>query len=347
MRAGARPAQARVKRVLRPRSLCALAALLVSGCAGPQSTLDAGGRGAERIAELFWLLTLGALLIWIVAVALWLYAVYRAERPASARSGRLIIVGGGVVVPTLILASVLSYSLLMLPDFLEPAPEGSLRIEVIGHQWWWRVRYLPGGDAPGAGEPVELANEIRLPVDEPVQLELETRDVIHSFWIPALGGKMDMIPGRRTRLKLEPTRVGIYRGACAEYCGTSHALMGLSVVVQEADEFEAWLEAQAASASAPPAGSSAERGREVFLANGCGACHAVRGTPADGVVGPDLTHVGGRLSLGAGTLPNDAESFRRFVELTDEVKPSVHMPAFDMLPPEDLDALAAYLESLQ
>lgn len=333
----------RLRGVLDPRIMCALGVLLLAGgCSGPQSALQPGGRGAERIADLFWYLSIGAVLIWGVSVTLWVRAVYFARQPIGVRTRRLIIIGGGVVFPTLTLAAVLSYSLAMLPDFLEPAPEGSLRIEVIGHQWWWRVRYLPAD-----GEPVELANEIRLPVGEPVQLELESRDVIHSFWIPALGGKMDMIPGRRTRLKLEPTSVGVYRGACAEYCGTSHALMGISVMVQEGPDFEAWLRQQAAPAAAPGAGSPAERGRDVFLANGCGACHAVRGTAADGVIGPDLTHVGGRLSLAAATLPNDAEAFRRFVALTDEVKPSVHMPAFGMLPPEDLDALAAYLESLR
>ncbi len=195
----------------------------------------------------------------------------------------------------------------MLPDLVAPAPEGSLKIVVSGEQWWWRVRYLPPG-----GEAIVLANEIRLPVGEPVEFRLESPDVIHSFWIPSLGGKMDMIPGRLTRLALEPTRTGVFRGVCAEYCGTSHALMSFYVVVMEKEEFDRWLAHQAAPAE-PPAEPLAARGQELFLANGCGACHTVRGTPADGVIGPDLTHVGSRLSLAAGILPNEPDAFQRWI----------------------------------
>lgn len=317
--------------------------VLLPGCSGPQSALDPAGRDAERLADLFWILIAGAAVIWLGSVTLWVWASYLKRGPVeSERSRRWILVGGGVVLPVLLLAGLLAHSLRMLPPLLEPAPEGSLRIHVIGHQYWWRVQYPDSG-----GAVVELANELRLPAGEIVQLELETRDVIHSFWIPALGGKMDMIPGRRTRLRLEPLEPGTYRGACAEYCGTSHALMALPVVVAEPDAFRAWLRAQAQPAAPPPPGSEAERGGEVFLASGCGACHAIRGTPADGTLGPDLTHVGGRLSLAAGTLPNATEAFRRFVAETAEVKPGVHMPAFGMLEPEDLDALAAYLEGLR
>src|SRR5690606_27163507 len=163
----------------------------------------------------------------------------------------------------------------------------------------------------------------------------------------ALGGKMDMIPGRRTRLRLEPLEPGTYRGACAEYCGTSHALMALPVVVEEPDAFRAWLRAQAQPAAPPPPGTEAERGGAGCPASACGACPANRGTPADGTLGPDLALVGGPLSLGAGSLPNATEASRRFVGETAEVKPGVHMPAFGMLEPEDLDALAAYLEGLR
>jgi cytochrome c oxidase subunit 2 len=157
---------------------------------------------------------------------------------------------------------------------------------------------------------------------------------------------MDMIPGRTNRLTLEPTRTGAFRGVCAEYCGTSHALMSFDVVVLEKDDFAAWLKRQHDRAQ-PPTQALARRGQELFIANGCGACHAVRGTPADGVVGPDLTHVGSRLSLGAGILPNDPEAFLKWMAHTQNVKPGVHMPHFGMLPPEDLRALAAYLDGLE
>ena len=193
---------------------------------------------------------------------------------------------------------------------------------------------------------MELANEIRLPLGEPVEFELDSPDVIHSFWIPSLGGKMDMIPGRRTRLVLHPTRTGTFRGACAEYCGTSHALMAFPVVVMEQAEFAQWLNQQRRPAGRPP-DDLARQGEESFFLNGCSACHAIAGTDARGLVGPDLTHVGSRLTLGAGIIPNGRDGLIRWIQHTNQVKPGVRMPHFGMLPPAELNALAAYLESLQ
>jgi cytochrome c oxidase subunit 2 len=193
---------------------------------------------------------------------------------------------------------------------------------------------------------VETANEIRLPVNERIELQLTSPDVIHSFWVPSIAGKMDLIPGRVTRLALEPTRTGAFRGACAEYCGASHALMAFTVVVVERDEFEQWLEAQAAPASGP-ADALAARGGTAFITNGCTACHTIRGTAAAGVIGPDLTHVGGRTRIGAGTLENDAAAFVAWISETDRIKPGVHMPAFRALSRDDLSALGAYLDGLQ
>lgn len=304
------------------------------------STLAPAGRAAERMAELFWWLTGGAFVVWVVVVGLAVYAI-RITRPHNRRRAAVLIIGGGAVLPTIILAGYLVYGLSMLPDILAPAPEGSLRVHVSGEQWWWRVRY-----PTETGGSVELANEIRMPVDEPVEFILESPDVIHSFWIPSLGGKIDMVPGRVNRLTLEATKTGVFRGACAEYCGESHALMAFYAVVMERDAFDEWLRQQAAPAAAPESPAAAT-GEELFLANGCGACHAVRGTPADGVVGPDLTHVGSRLSLGAAVLANERDDFVRWVAETDRVKPGVHMPAFGMLPEDELRALAAYLEGLR
>jgi cytochrome c oxidase subunit II len=336
-----------VTRLRRGRDACrrvvSAGALLLAGCGGPQSALDPAGRGAERIADLFWWMTAGAIVIWLAVIGLAFYAVRVRPEAHSRRQANLLIIGGGAIIPTVVLTGLLAYGLALMPDLLAPAPEGSLKIAVTGEQWWWRVRYLP---PDGNGGAVELANEIRLPVGERAEFHLESPDVIHSFWIPALGGKIDMIPGRRNRLALEPTRTGVFRGACAEYCGTSHALMSFYVVVLEKADFAVWLEHQQEPAQ-PPVQPLADHGRELFLANGCGACHTVRGTPADGVVGPDLTHVGSRLSLGAGILPNDPEAFLRWTARTEDVKPGVHMPAFGMLPPEDLRALAVYLEGLQ
>jgi cytochrome c oxidase subunit II len=313
---------------------------IVSGCGGIQSTLDPAGREAKSISDLFWLMTAGAVFIWLAMISLTIYAA-RARSEASHHRDRFLIIGGGAVVPTVVLTVLLVYGLAPIPTLLAPAPAGSLKIVVSGEQWWWRVRYFPPG-----GESFELANEIRLPVGEPVQFQLDSPDVIHSFWIPSLAGKIDMIPGRVTYLSLQPTKIGVYRGACAEYCGTSHAFMNFYVEVMRKEDFSSWL-VQQTQFSQPPAEPNAARGQELFLANGCNACHTVRGTPARGVIGPDLTHVGSRLSLAAGTMPNEPDAFQRWIAHTSEVKPAVNMPSFHMLPPEDQRALAAYLEGLK
>lgn len=315
--------------------------LAFAGCTGQLSALDPAGEAADLIATLFWRMAAGAVVIWLAVVALTVYAIYRPSRVFSRRAGAMLIVGGGVVFPVVVLTAVLVYGLALLPRLIAPAPATSLKIAVTGEQWWWRVRYLPPG-----GPPVELANEIRLPVGEPVELSLTSPDVIHSLWIPALAGKMDMIPGRVTRLALHPARTGIFRGVCAEYCGIAHALMGFPVVVLERQEFARWLAQQAGPSAAPP-DRDAARGQALFLATGCGACHTIRGTVARGEVGPDLTHVGSRLSLGAGILGNQPAAFARWISRTEQVKPGVHMPAFGMLPPDDVRALAAYLDFLQ
>jgi cytochrome c oxidase subunit 2 len=305
----------------------------------PQSALATAGRDAERIADLFVVMAAGALIIWVAVVVLAVYAI-RARETYSERAANLLVIGGGVALPTIVLAALLAYGLPVLPQILTPAPEGSLQIEVTGKQWWWRVRYAR---AEGA---IETANELRLPVGERVNLRLDSTDVIHSFWVPSIAGKMDLIPGRVTHLALEPTRTGVFRGACAEYCGASHALMAFHVVVMQRDEFDAWLAHQAQPAQAP-AHAEATHGQVAFTANGCTACHTIRGIASTGRVGPDLTHVGSRLRIGAGTLPNGRDALVQWIAHTDTVKPGVHMPEFRALPPGDLSALAAYLDSLK
>jgi cytochrome c oxidase subunit II len=321
--------------------IASLLLVSITGCSGPQSSLDPAGLSADRIATLFWWMTAGALATWAAVVWLTVSAIRGRVGKNTERQARLYVIGGGALFPTLVLAALLLYGLGMMPELLAPAPAGSLKIAVTGEQWWWRVRYH-SPDRP----PVELANEIRVPLGEPVEFELDSPDVIHSFWIPSLGGKMDMIPGRRTRLVLHPTRTGTFRGACAEYCGTSHALMAFPVVVMEQADFTRWLEQQQQPARAP-ADALATQGHEAFFQNGCSACHTINGTDARGVVGPDLSHVGSRLSLGAGIVPNGPDGFIRWIQQTNRVKPGVHMPHFGMLPQDELNALAHYLESLQ
>ena len=317
------------------------AAPLTASCSGIQSALAPAGTEAARIAELFWWMTDGTVLVWGAVVAMAIYYGRSSGIEPNRRRDTLLIAGAGVAVPTVTLAVLLVFGLRMIPSLVARAPDGSLEVRVVGEQWWWRVQYLrPDGTS------VELANEIALPVGEPVQFQLESDNVIHSFWVPSLGGKLDMIPGRVTYLTLHPTETGVFRGACAEYCGASHAFMNFFVRVLEEDEFRRWLDRQAAPA-APPGEPGPVRGGTVFVSAGCGACHTIRGTRARGSLGPDLTHVGSRLSLAAGILPNDPAAFLEWIGQADRLKPGAHMPRFDMLPAGDIRALAAYLDGLR
>jgi cytochrome c oxidase subunit II len=320
------------------------AALIGTACDGPQSALAPAGRDAERIAVLFWIMTAAALVVWAAVVLVAVHALRSRRDAHSHQTANLLIIGGGVALPAVVLAALLAYGMPVLSAVIAPAPDGALQIEVTAKQWWWRVRY----HGAGATE-IETANEIRLPVGERIELRLNSLDVIHSFWVPSIAGKVDMFPGRVTRLALEPMRVGVFRGACAEYCGTSHALMRLVVVVLAPDEFRQWLEQQArpATGTSQTAVPSPVAGAAEFIANGCGACHTIRGTTAAGRIGPDLTHVGSRLGIGAGVLKNDPDAVARWIANTDVVKPGVHMPAFRALPRDRVGAIAAYLVSLQ
>lgn len=325
-----------------PRSradrLCALVAgLASSSCSGPQSALVRSGTDAASIADLFTVMTAGALVVWAAVVGVAVYAV-RVRESHSPRAASVLIVGGGVIAPTIVLGVLLVYGTPIVPRVLAVPAAGALTIDVTAKQWWWRIQYrTPGG-------PVETANELRLPLGRRTTIELASPDVIHSFWVPSLAGKVDMIPGRTTRLGLEPTQTGTFRGVCAEYCGASHALMAFSVVVMPPDEFERWLQAQGRPA-VPGAEPQAARGQAAFDANGCAACHTVRGTPAAGRIGPDLTHVGSRRRIAAETLP--IESLEQWIGRPDRFKPGVHMPAFRALGGGERAAIAAYLRGLR
>ncbi len=311
----------------------------VTACAGQQSVLDTAGREAEQLAGLFWVLLAGAVLLWLLLNGLFFYTTRLNPRPLSRRLAEGLIFGGGVAFPTVVLAAVLGYGLSIMPE--QRAPGTGLTVRVTAEQWWWRVEYLPE-DGSAA---ITSANEIRLPLDARTEIELGADRVIHSFWIPALAGKTDMFPGRQTRMALEPTEAGTFRGQCAEFCGASHALMAFQAVVMPPDDFAAWL-AHERGPAVEPVDARAERGREVFMAEGCGACHAIRGTVASGKLGPDLTHVGSRQSLGAGILPPTTEAFARWIGHTEAIKPEVAMPSYATLGDDDLSDLAHYLKGL-
>jgi cytochrome c oxidase subunit 2 len=235
-----------------------------------------------------------------------------------------------------VLLALLVYASIAVPRPLS-AEAPAVRIEVVGHQWWWEIVYL---DAGGRRD-FATANEIRIPAGRPVELRLASGDVLHSFWVPSLAGKLDLIPGRTHVLRVAAQTPGLYRGQCAEYCGGPHALMGLYVLAETPERFEAWRSGQR-----EPAASGPERGRTLF-ASLCAACHAVRGTRAAGALGPDLTHVASRLSLAAAALPNDDASRARWIAAGQHVKPGNLMPQFPGLAAEDLAALTAYLAALR
>lgn len=286
-----------------------------------QSVLDPQGPVAGAVADLAWVLFAGGSAIFLLVVILAAQALF-APRPWLA--SRAFIVGGGIVFPLLVLSALLVH---VLWGHGSSDSEPAIRIEVVGEQWWWRVRY------PG----FETANEIRIPAGQPVELVLSSADVIHSFWIPSLAGKVDMIPGRTNRLRLGAQREGMFRGQCAEYCGGPHAHMALYVIAETPERFAAWLEAQRRPAAS---------GNSLFNAR-CAVCHTVRGTPAAGTRGPDLTHVGTRASIGAGLLPNNAGTLAGWIASSQHLKPGNLMPSFEDLSATELRALAGYLEGLK
>ena len=315
---------------------------LLSGCTGIQSALAPSGTAAREIAALWWTMAAGAVVIFMLVLGTAFYAVKVRPERHSRRVAYVLILGGGITLPLVILSTLLIYSFRLGPALTAPVAPQALRITVIGKQWWWEVHYAMAG----ASEPVISANELRIPVGERVELTLQSADVIHSFWVPRLAGKLDMIPGRSNRLVLQADRPGVYRGQCAEYCGGPHALMAFYVVAEPPARFAAWLAHEARPALSPTT-PLLTRGRALFLDSGCGTCHTIRGTPAVGRFGPDLTHVGGRYSLAAGILPNNVGTLAGWIADSQNLKPGNHMPSFNIFTGEELRALAAYLESLK
>ena len=330
-----------MSRCLSPGMIALAACLPLAGCTGIQSALDPAGEEASQVATLFWVMTVGGLIIWAFMVVLSLYASRWKGRAISEEAAGRLIFWGGVVFPVTVLTALLTYALWLMPA-LRPFAGGEqagLRIEVVGSQFWWRVVY----HRPDGSEVVS-ANEVRLPVGERVEFELKSADMIHSFWIPALGGKMDLIPGRTNRLSLLATRPGTYRGQCAEFCGTSHALMAFPAVAMESADFEAWLDERGRVSAGLDANGE---GRALFQREGCGDCHRVDGTAAQGDSGPDLSHVGSRLTIGAGLLDNDVETLARFIVHAASLKRGAQMPAYSHLSKGEIEQIATWLKGLQ
>jgi cytochrome c oxidase subunit 2 len=321
-------------------ALC-MPALAVSGCAWdvPRSTLAPRSDLASAILDLYALITwvsIGiALVVSTVLIVVLLRFRARPGRPMPTQTrGHTALEISWTIAPALVLLVIAIPTIQTIFRTQGPTPPDALEVIVRGRQWWWEFHY------PALA--VVTANELHLPVGRPALLRLEGPDVIHSFWVPQLGGKRDVVPGRRLRITLTPTVAGEYLGQCAEFCGASHALMGVRVIVQPPDVFERWAAGQAAPPAEP--GAAAE-GKAIYTRSACVGCHTIRGVSA-GVLGPDLTHFGSRATLGAGILPNTIENLTAWLRDPAALKPAVKMPNLGLSEPE-ARALATYLLALK
>ncbi|MBY5161376.1 cytochrome c oxidase subunit II [Salsipaludibacter albus] len=320
-------------------------AVVLAGCA--RGGLAPRGPEAERILDVTEILVIAGGAVALLVVATWVVAVRRPGRGDDLDAGRDeldpdpvergLVLGGGIVLPGVVLTGLF---VLGVWTMSRPPPTGDLVVEVVAHQFWWEVTYR---QVPGV-EPFATANEIHVPTDTDVDFRLRSEDVIHSFFVPQLAGKVDMVPGRVTSLTLSADQPGVYEGACAEFCGMQHARMRMRIVAQEPDDFAAWADGQTRPAQAPE-GPEEVRGREVFLARSCVGCHTIRGVAEEGDVGPDLTHLATRDEIAAGTLPLDESNLRAWIDNAQSIKGGARMPPQD-LPDEELDALVAYLLGL-
>jgi len=329
---------------------------LLSGCGGSQSALNPQGFEAERLAHLFWLFTGVCGAVWgLVGIAM-LTAITRRSEFVTAdplcldprRERRASFVVGGLVSVTALI--LVAFTLLSYLATRGLATTGeALGIEVTGYQWWWNVKY----ESPDPSQVFDTANEIHVPVGRPVKIELKAADVIHSFWVPNLTGKQDLIPGQDNVLTFTARRAGRYRGQCAEFCGWQHAHMSFLVIAESQNDFDAWRAGQIKAANslsgnrapATSAGNSSG-GEHVFMTRGCALCHTIRGTDAGGRAGPDLTHLASRSTLAAGTLPNTKQDLLAWIADPQAIKPGNKMPKVP-LDRSELEAVGNYLRTLR
>ena len=327
----------------------------VAQLAVAQSALEPAGPQAARIARLFWFALAAATVMYLLTVAALAFATWRARRRMGEEQAGTVAprddvreqrsmaraVGGGVALTVAVLLAFLGYDL-SVGRAMTPAPtRNPLIISVTGLQWWWLVEY-PDSTPQNR---ITTANEIHIPVGEPVVLLLSSRDVIHSIWVPNLDGKKDLVPGYTQSVWFQADTAGVYRGQCAEFCGTQHAKMGLVVIAEPRPQFEAWQRA-ARQPQAVPADSLVRRGQEVFMSGSCVMCHAIEGTLAGSRNGPPLTHLASRRTIAAATLDNTRDNMSRWITDPQGIKPGTRMPP-TRLDPADLDALLTYLQSLK
>jgi cytochrome c oxidase subunit II len=321
------------------------ATLLAVGCSGNQSMFNPQGPGARSIASLGWILFAVCAVVYLLVLGTMFVALGRRRHAAddspevARRLTRTVTIGTVLTALTLVVLTVAS--VVAERGLTSPSGRGAINVAVVGHQWWWEFRY----DNQTPSQVVTSPNELHVPVGVPVVLKVSSLDVIHSFWVPNLHGKRDLIPGQVTYMWIQADQPGVFRGQCAEFCGYQHANMSFFVVAEPMEKFQAWIQHQRQPA-AEPTTPEQMRGREVFLQSPCVTCHTVRGTDAGSRVGPELTHVGARLSIAAGTLPNTRGHLAGWISDAQSVKPGSRMPP-NGLAPADLQALLSYVRSLR
>lgn len=302
------------------------------------SALDPAGPEAYSIFQLTSWMTWVFGIVFVVVMLLLIYGLFAKKHKNTQKNvlfEKWFILVGGLIFPTLVLTGLLIYTL-NLTSQLRLNPSG-IPIRVTGHMWWWEVEYPDFG--------IVTANEIYIPVGQRVEIELHSVDVIHSLWVPSLAGKMDLIPGVRNRMAFEASEEGIFWGQCAEYCGLAHAKMSLYVVALKPDDFESWIQHRKLSAQ-KNISQPISKGFELFHQVGCAECHAIQNTNAKGKIGPDLTHLGTRLTLGAGAISNNKGSLMGWISNPQVLKPGNKMPRTYMTT-EQLQILTEYLMSLK
>jgi cytochrome c oxidase subunit 2 len=312
------------------------------------SVMHAAGEHAERLLSLWHIMLWTCVVMYVLVLAFLFLSILRARRkgdddrdsPGEQRRLSVTLAGWAVLI-TLGLLGLTLASYVTDRSLVHASAMPQVTITITSHQWWWEIEYTD----PDPSRHVRTANELHLPVNTLAQITLASADVIHTFWVPSLNGKQDMIPGRTNYIELQPRQTGWHRGMCAEFCGFQHAKMHLDVIVESPAEYKAWYERQLQS-PAPPNDPQAQRGQAVFMQGPCSVCHAVAGTDASGTIGPDLSHVASRRSIAAGALRNDPSSMRAWLSNPQAIKPGNHMPLMN-LQDDQLQALTAYLGSLQ
>jgi cytochrome c oxidase subunit 2 len=320
-------------------------AAAAAACSGNQNVFNPAGPAARDIASLggFMFAVCGVIYLLVIGALAWALLRRRAgsdDRPETERRlARTVAMAVGATVAILLVFMIAS--VVAGRGLTSPRGPGAVTIDAVGHQWWWEFQYRDITPSDFVTSP----NELRIPVGVPVHIKAVSRDVIHSFWVPNLHGKRDLIPGQVTNFWIQADRPGIYRGQCAEFCGHQHANMAFMVVAEPMDEFQAWIEHQRQPAALPQSDQE-KRGQQVFLETTCVMCHTIRGTSAGSRVGPELTHVASRLTLAAGALPNTRGHLAGWVVDSQSIKPGNRMPP-NPLAPDDLQALLTYLRSLR